>query len=380
GNWEVANTKRQSLLEGNENWNKFDSKSSTELILLGIGNVEKYTAIIEGKPFEGTAVRIFDPKTRLWSIYWSDSNNGTLDPPMVGSFDGKVGDFYSEDHYLGHRVLVRFNWNATDLEHPVWSQAFSVDDGLSWEWNWYMHFSRNMNLDVPALGINVMELRNYILEPGKVGDFVRLFRKELIAPQVALGGYPMGEYAPKINNDHLIWFRGFESMKSRGQFLNDFYYGAVWKKNRTQANGLLVNNDNVHLLKPLLGLEPGTNERIDRKWFADQKGITVIDYYISNQKRGNFIQLLRGGYLPAMRKAGIEKISFWISEDGENTFPRLPVFQDQNLTVSIAFYKNETEYHQKIAQRDKMLSLEHKKALADAVTLHSTEVLYPITP
>ncbi len=40
-------------------------------------------------------LRLFNPQTKLWSIYWADSNTGVLDKPVVGSFSNKVGHFYS---------------------------------------------------------------------------------------------------------------------------------------------------------------------------------------------------------------------------------------------------------------------------------------------
>lgn len=378
GLWEVTNTKRQSRLEGNEHWNIFNSKSETQKILLGIGNVEKYTATIQDQPFEGSALRIFNPKTKLWSIHWSDSNNGTLDTPMIGSFNGKIGDFYCRDQYLGDNILVRFNWNAMDPEHPVWSQAFSADDGKSWEWNWYMHFSRKPTISVPNLGINVLEVRNYLLKPGKASEFNNLFQKELIHAQIEAGGYPMGQFAPNNDTTHFLWFRGFESMESRSLFLNNFYFGPVWKKNRTEANSMIVNNDNVQLVKPLLGLEAGSNELINREWFSNNGGIVVLDYYISNQKRSKLIKLLRQCYLPAMRKAGINKISFWISGDERNDFLQLPVFQDENLILSIAFYNNEADYRARKVGTSKFLSTLEMEGLADAITIHRTEIVYPL--
>jgi hypothetical protein len=37
---------------------------------------------------------------------------------------------------------VRFHWDKRNPEAPVWSAAFSVDEGQTWEWNWYAHFAR----------------------------------------------------------------------------------------------------------------------------------------------------------------------------------------------------------------------------------------------
>jgi hypothetical protein len=111
--------------------------------LNGIGNFETFKAIIDGEPFEGEAVRLFDPTTRLWSIYWADSNTGVLDKdPVVGSYEGSIGKFYVKDFFNGNEITVLYQWDKTDPTHPIWSQAFSPDNGATWEWNWYMNLSK----------------------------------------------------------------------------------------------------------------------------------------------------------------------------------------------------------------------------------------------
>jgi len=58
-----------------------------------------------------------------------------MDPPVVGSFEGNIGTFYGKDVFRGKPILVVFVWDKTDKDNPVWSQAFSPDNGLTWEWN-----------------------------------------------------------------------------------------------------------------------------------------------------------------------------------------------------------------------------------------------------
>jgi hypothetical protein len=142
GNWTLVNHKLKDRLINSNEWSDFPAYQKVSKILLGIGNIDICSASIDGKPFEGMSLRLFDRKTKLWSIYWADSNQGTLDKPVVGSFDGNSGDFYARDTYKGKSIIVKFNWDKKDLEHPVWSQAFSEDEGKTWEWNWYMEFSR----------------------------------------------------------------------------------------------------------------------------------------------------------------------------------------------------------------------------------------------
>jgi hypothetical protein len=137
GKWTMDNKKLKSRLTNNTEWMEFTSTSENlGSVLNGIGNMDFYRATFDGKPFEGLTVRLFNPQTRLWSLYWVASDVGIMDPPVVGSFEGSVGLFYCKDVYKGTPVLVVFKWDKTDPENPVWSQAFSSDNGKSWEWNY----------------------------------------------------------------------------------------------------------------------------------------------------------------------------------------------------------------------------------------------------
>ena len=103
-------------------------------MLLGSANIDSFLSEVDGKPFEGMTLRLFDPKTGLWSIYWADSS--------VVAMDGPTGRFFARDVYNGKNIIVQFLWDKTDPEAPTWSQAFSDDNGETWEWNWYMYMSK----------------------------------------------------------------------------------------------------------------------------------------------------------------------------------------------------------------------------------------------
>ena len=74
-----------------------------------------------------------------------------VDPPIgqrllrgkVGSFDGDIGEFFARDVVAGKKVVVKFHWDKRNPEAPIWSAAFSVDEGQTWEWNWYAYFARH---------------------------------------------------------------------------------------------------------------------------------------------------------------------------------------------------------------------------------------------
>lgn len=143
GKWKVHNKMLKSRLDNSKEWVEFESELHLRKTLNGIGNVENYYATFDGKSFEGMAVRLFNPKTKLWKVYWMDSNNGTMDEvPVTGSFENGVGKFYAEDVFNNQKIRVLYQWNAANPEHPIWSQAYSTDNGKTWEWNWEMTLTK----------------------------------------------------------------------------------------------------------------------------------------------------------------------------------------------------------------------------------------------
>jgi hypothetical protein len=111
-------------------------------VLNGMGNIDNIYTTLNGNPFEGMSIRFFNPETRLWSIHWADTSTLKLDKPTVGSFDNGFGHFFSQDTLNGKKIIVVYRWDIRDKEKPVWSQAFSDNNGKNWEWNWYMYFTK----------------------------------------------------------------------------------------------------------------------------------------------------------------------------------------------------------------------------------------------
>jgi hypothetical protein len=130
GNWQIHNRKLRSRLTGCTEWTEFDFTSETRSILGGFGNIDE----------TGNTMRLFDAETRYWIIYsaWAGA---TYVDEMKGSFEDRIGRFYSRDSHDGKPVICQFQWDATDPDAPVWSQALSPDEGETWEWNWTMSFS-----------------------------------------------------------------------------------------------------------------------------------------------------------------------------------------------------------------------------------------------
>jgi hypothetical protein len=143
GKWNVHNRKLKSRLSNSNVWEEFESTLHMRKTLNGMGNVENYYAMFGGKKFEGMAVRLFNPETKLWMVYWMDTGSMVMDKhPVTGSFENGVGKLYAKDSFNGKSVIVLYQWDARDKQQPKWSQAFSDDNGKTWEWNWEMTLTK----------------------------------------------------------------------------------------------------------------------------------------------------------------------------------------------------------------------------------------------
>lgn len=142
GRWTVRNKKLKTRLNHCNDWIEFETDVHLYKILNGMGNIDHNYTTINGEPFEGMSIRFFNPATKLWSIHWADTNTLSLDKPTVGSFNGDLGHFFTLDQLNGQEIVVVYRWDIRNRQQPVWSQAFSGDHGKTWEWNWYMYFTK----------------------------------------------------------------------------------------------------------------------------------------------------------------------------------------------------------------------------------------------
>ncbi|NUW30544.1 hypothetical protein HTZ77_03770 [Nonomuraea sp. SMC257] len=141
GTWNVRSRRLVSRLTGSDAWEEFPGRSTCGRHFDGAANVDEIA--FPAKGFSGLTVRIFNPATELWSIYWASSARGVLDlPPVVGRFAGNRGEFYADDEHEGTPVRCRFVWLVHGPDSCRWEQAFSTDGEQTWETNWTMDFTR----------------------------------------------------------------------------------------------------------------------------------------------------------------------------------------------------------------------------------------------
>jgi hypothetical protein len=147
GSWTVHNRKLADVGDPLcEEWVEFSATSDVYPILDGYGHTERLSAEASGEiaAFEGFTLRLFNPETLTWQIWWSSTRvPGVLDPPVEGQFNDGYGLFECEDTVAGRAVVVRFEWLSTTSDVPRWQQSFSYDARETWKLNWVMDFTRS---------------------------------------------------------------------------------------------------------------------------------------------------------------------------------------------------------------------------------------------
>jgi hypothetical protein len=147
GRWQVAHRRLSQRLAGCTHWDLFQGTSEARALLGGQGNIDDNLIDLpaeRGGPYRAATLRAFDAARGQWSIWWLDGRAADrIDTPMVGRFDAEgTGLFFADDRFEGRPIRVRFRWLHTRTPSPRWEQAFSTDQGASWETNWEMVFTR----------------------------------------------------------------------------------------------------------------------------------------------------------------------------------------------------------------------------------------------
>jgi hypothetical protein len=150
GSWRVHNRRLKGRLRGSSDWEEFLGSCRVRSILSGSGNMDEFTIDAPSGRIEAVTVRLYNAMSQEWSIYWAASpGGGRFDVPMVGRFEGRRGEFYSQEVFEGRHIFNRFIWTVTSRDACQWEQAFSVDGGRTWETNWIMNFIRQDEQQLP---------------------------------------------------------------------------------------------------------------------------------------------------------------------------------------------------------------------------------------
>lgn len=145
GTWKAHLSRLDKPLTGSKNWIEFDGTQTTTSIWGGRGTMDDFHVDSpETKThIDGMTVRLYNPQSHQWYIYWSNATHGVLDwPPVVGEWKNGRGEFYDQELRDGRMIFVRYVWSDVTQNTARFEQSFSIDGGKTWEPNWISTIER----------------------------------------------------------------------------------------------------------------------------------------------------------------------------------------------------------------------------------------------
>lgn len=375
GRYRLKSRRLEERLKGSTEWIEFEATNVARLLPGGLGNQDEFRTDWNGG-IVGTTFRFYDPKTKLWSIYWADSRSSKLEPPVVGSFQGDVGTFFGNDTHDGTPVRVRFIWTKTNPDAPRWEQAFSTDGGKTWETNWIMDFSRPEDRVDHLQNLQVFEIRRYTVQPGTRERFARCFEAWFPEALEQAGAVVAGQFFERGRRDAFTWIRGYANMDVRAAALGAFYFGPVWKEHRQTMNEMIVDSDDVLLLRPYAP-DRGVPIRpaIDPTAAPPAKGVVVAQILPAAPLRVDDLAREAAPHFARYRASGAKELALLVTHEAKNNFPQHPVRPDGPYLVWLGLVSDEGAF-----EKVRPLAEDAAASLAKGGTLRGAAELVHLTP
>jgi hypothetical protein len=143
GKWNVINKRLKERLNNSNEWITFSAQMETKSILNGLALMDEMKTDYFGEEFIGLSIRMLNPKSNEWTIYWADTANPELflKEQVSGKFNNGIGEFYGKEIFNGKEVKLRFVWKKELANTAQWEQAYFDEKNDSWEINWTMTFT-----------------------------------------------------------------------------------------------------------------------------------------------------------------------------------------------------------------------------------------------
>ena len=189
----------------------------------------------------------------------------------------------------------------------------------------------------------VIELRRYTMKEGGRDRFIRYFESYFPEAFQQLGAMALGQFRERANPLAFTWLRGFRDIDARAVVNAAFYYGPLWKEHRTRMNDLLVDSDNVWLLRPL---SPDRGvvvlPAVDVVKEADGvHGVAVAQIFAVREKSVEAFAKQAEAAFARYRAAGVREAGVLVTLEVTNNFPQLPVRTDGPYLVWLGIAKDD---------------------------------------
>lgn len=136
GRWSTVVRRLAKPLSGEQSWLEYRGTTVVRPLLDGRANIAELAIEGEAGRIAGVSLRLYEPEQRRWSLNFANVGSGLLTAPVVGGFRDGRGEFFGTETIAGREVRVRFVISEMTRDSARFEQAFSLDQGRTWEVNW----------------------------------------------------------------------------------------------------------------------------------------------------------------------------------------------------------------------------------------------------
>jgi hypothetical protein len=142
GDWNVHLRRLIHPLTDSKSWVELKGTAHVRKVWNGRANLLELELNSPAGHIEGLSLRLYNPQSERWSVYFATSDDGTLGTPMVGQFQNGRGEFSDRELFHGKMIDVHFVFSDVTEKSFHGEQSFSPGGGKSWETNWIEDFTR----------------------------------------------------------------------------------------------------------------------------------------------------------------------------------------------------------------------------------------------
>ena len=190
--------------------------------------------------------------------------------------------------------------------------------------------------------LQVVEFRRYTIKDGERDRFARYFETFFPEAIQQAGAVVAGQFLERDNPSVFSWIRGFRDMDDRARANAALYYGPVWKEHRTRMNSLMIDSDDVLLLRPLTsGRGLTILPAVDPVHETAARGVVVAQIFpIERNAVDAFAQQAEATF-EDYRSTGALEAGVLVTLDAPNNFPQLPVRTDGPHLVWLGLFPDD---------------------------------------
>ena len=188
----------------------------------------------------------------------------------------------------------------------------------------------------------VIEFRRYTVKEGERERFAEYFESYFPEAFQQMGAMVFGQFFERKNPVGFTWMRGFKNTDARAIVNAGFYYGPLWREHAFTMNSLMVDSNNVLLLRPLspergVTVLPSVDPVEERK---GAQGVMVAQIFAVKANSVDAFAQQAEATFAGYRAAGAREAGVMVTLDAPNNFPQLPVRTDGPYLVWLGITKD----------------------------------------